>query len=234
MASGQLYALDLGQPLGDRKVLIADDSLYDQRILSRFLHWAGITRIACVSSGPELLSCIGAFDPDLLVMDADLACADDLLALCRELRSNPRWHDLPILVQGAQMTDQMRTLCFQAGATDLLGKPVNPGECIARVRYHLERRSMVQELRAFASGSARIWARRGRCSFRWHRSRCGWKRWRTAIAWPSRRCSKPPTRSAAISGPRSRSMPNGSASSSPTCRGTASPRRSTPSGSTPC
>ncbi|MDR6773944.1 fused response regulator/phosphatase [Azospirillum sp. BE72] len=149
MASGQLYALDLGQPLGDRKVLIADNSLYDQRILSRFLHWAGITRIACVSNGPELLSCIGAFDPDLLVIDADLACADDLLALCRELRSNPRWHDLPILVQGAQMTDQMRTLCFQAGATDLLGKPVNPGECIARVRYHLERRSMVQELRAF-------------------------------------------------------------------------------------
>ncbi len=143
-----LYGLDLGIPLGDRRVLIADDSRFNQRTLTRFLHWAGITQVAFAADGTELLERMETVRPDLLLVDADLPPIDGI-ALCRVLRADPRWRDLPILMQSARNTDQLRALCFQAGATDLLAKPVNPGECIARVRYHLERRSMVQELRAF-------------------------------------------------------------------------------------
>ncbi|MCG5242162.1 PP2C family protein-serine/threonine phosphatase [Azospirillum doebereinerae] len=147
-APASLYGLDLGIPLGDRRVLIADDSRYNRRTLSRFLHWAGIRRIDVAASGPELLDTIESVQPDLLLIDETLPPIGGV-ALCRVLRGDPRWRDLPILMQSARQTDQIRTLCFQAGATDLLAKPVNPGECVARVRYHLERRSMVQELRAF-------------------------------------------------------------------------------------
>ncbi len=143
-----LYGLELGIPLGDRRVLIADASGFNRRTLARFLQWAGIVQIAHAVDGTELLERMDSFQPDLLVIDAALPPIDGV-ALCRVLRANPRWRDLPILMQSTRHTDQLRTLCFQAGATDLLAKPINPGECIARVRYHLERRSMVQELRAF-------------------------------------------------------------------------------------
>ncbi|WP_298367980.1 response regulator [Azospirillum sp.] len=143
-----LYGLDLGIPLGDRRVLIADDSRFNRRTLARFLQWIGIVQVAFATDGPGLLDQIESFDPDLLLIDANLPPIDGM-ALCRVLRANPRWRDLPILMQSTRQTDQIRSLCFQAGATDLLAKPINPGECVARVRYHLERRSMVQELRAF-------------------------------------------------------------------------------------
>ncbi|MFD1623723.1 PP2C family protein-serine/threonine phosphatase [Azospirillum griseum] len=143
-----LYGLDLGLPLGDFRVLIADNSRFNRRTLARFLQWIGIDKVAFATDGPELMDQIEAFDPDLLMIDAQLPPIDGM-ALCRILRANPRWRDLPILMQSTRQTDQIRSLCFQAGATDLLAKPINPGECVARVRYHLERRAMVRELRAF-------------------------------------------------------------------------------------
>lgn len=143
-----LYGLDLGIPLGDRRVLIADGSRFHRRTLARFLQWAGIVQVDFAADGTELLERMDGFQPDLLLIDAGLPPIDGV-DLCRVLRADARWRDLPILMQSTRQTDQLRTLCFQAGATDLLAKPINPGECIARVRYHLERRSMVQELRAF-------------------------------------------------------------------------------------
>lgn len=143
-----VYGMELGIPLGGCRVLIADDSAFNRKTLTRFLQWAGITQVAFASTTDEVMERLESFAPDLLLLDAAMPRMDGI-AVCRSLRGDPRWRDLPILVQSAQTSDQMRTVCFSAGATDLIAKPINPGECIARVRYHLERRSMVQELRAF-------------------------------------------------------------------------------------
>ncbi|WP_448204145.1 PP2C family protein-serine/threonine phosphatase [Azospirillum sp. sgz302134] len=143
-----LYGVDLGIPLDECRVLIADDSAFNRKTLARFLQWAGITQVAFAESGADVLARVESFDPDLLLLDTAMPQMDGI-AVCRTLRSNPRWRDLPILMQSALNSDQLRTVCFHAGATDLIAKPINPGECIARVRYHLERRSMMQELRAF-------------------------------------------------------------------------------------
>lgn len=143
-----LYGVDLGIPLDGRRVLIADDSAFNRKTLARFLQWAGITQVAFAENGADVLERVESFDPDLLLLDTAMPQMDGI-AVCRALRADPRWHDLPILMQSALNSDQLRTVCFHAGATDLIAKPINPGECIARVRYHLERRSMVQELRAF-------------------------------------------------------------------------------------
>ncbi|AWK86437.1 PP2C family protein-serine/threonine phosphatase [Azospirillum thermophilum] len=143
-----LYGIDLGIPLGDRRVLVADTSPFNRRTLARFLQWAGITKVGFAGSGPEVLAQVAAMEPDLLLIDSALPQMDGI-AVCRALRSDPRWRDLPIVLQSANQSDHLRAVCFQAGANDLLTKPINPGECVARVRYHLERRSMVQELRSF-------------------------------------------------------------------------------------
>ena len=147
-AGASVYGMELGFPLGGCRVLIADDSAFNRKTLTRFLQWAGITQVAFASTAEEVMERLESFAPDLLLLDTAMPRMDGI-GVCRSLRGDPRWRDLPILMQSALNSDQLRTVCFSAGATDLIAKPINPGECIARVRYHLERRSMVQELRAF-------------------------------------------------------------------------------------
>lgn len=142
------YGIDLGLPQGGRRVLVADDSAFNRKTLARFLQWAGIHQVDFAESGAEVMAKVESFNPDLILLDAAMPQMDGV-ELCRRLRADPRWRDVPILVQSTLPSDQLRTVCFQAGATDIIAKPVNPGECIARVRYHLERRSLVRELRAF-------------------------------------------------------------------------------------
>lgn len=143
-----LYGIDLGIPLHTRRVLIADDSAFSRRTLTRFLTWAGIHQVDYANTGEEVEPKVEEFNPDLIVLDTTPPRMDGI-EICRLLRKKPHYRDLPILMQSAVNSDQHRTICFQAGATDIITKPVNPGECIARVRYHLERRSLVQELRDF-------------------------------------------------------------------------------------
>ncbi len=143
-----LYGIDLGIPLNERRVLIADDSAFNRKTLARFLQWAGITLVEFAQSGAEVLHKVEAFNPDLILLDTAMPHMDGI-EVCKAMRADPRHRDLPILMQSTLNSDQLRTVCFQAGATDIISKPVNPGECIARVRHHLERGSLVTELRSF-------------------------------------------------------------------------------------
>ncbi len=143
-----LYGMDLGIPLQDRRILVADHSAFNRKTLCRFLTWIGITEVAQAEDGHGVLSQVAQFAPDLVLLDTDLVGLDGF-ETCRRLRGLPAGKDLPILMQSTSHSDQIRTRCFQSGATDVITKPINPGEFIARVRYHLERRAMVKELRGF-------------------------------------------------------------------------------------
>lgn len=143
-----LYGIDLGIPLQDRRVLIADNSAFNRKTLARFLQWAGIVQVEFADNGVDALKKIEASNPDLVLLDIAMPQMNGI-ETTRRLRQESRWRDMPILLQSTLTTDQIRTACFQAGATDIIGKPVNPGECIARVRYHLERRQLMRELMDF-------------------------------------------------------------------------------------
>ncbi|MDR3514768.1 MAG: SpoIIE family protein phosphatase [Azospirillaceae bacterium] len=143
-----VYGIDLGIALDQRRVLVADHSAFNRRTLARFLNWAGIRDIEFAATGSETLAKVESFNPDLLLLDVVLPEIDGIEVLKR-IRQDRLHADIPVLVQTTLVSDALRTLCYQAGATDILAKPVNPGECIARVRYHLERLALIQELRQF-------------------------------------------------------------------------------------
>lgn len=143
-----LYGIDLGIPLNDRRVLIGDPSAFSRKTLARFLTWIGLTDVIHAGGEAEALERVERDRPDLVLLDADHPSFDGI-ETCRRLRASPAGRGLPILLQTTSHSDQVRARCFQAGANDIITKPVNPGELIARVRYHLERRLMVQQLTAF-------------------------------------------------------------------------------------
>lgn len=154
MTAGQEKAAgtETGPPrriaFNDSRVLIVDDSRFNREILSRFMHWVGIGGVDFATNGQEGLACLAARNYDLVLLDIDMPVMDGL-AMCREIRANPAWADLPVLMQTSSRSDPAGVKCFEAGASDILAKPINPGECMARVRLHLEKQFFFRNLSDF-------------------------------------------------------------------------------------
>ena len=134
--------------LRDSKVLVVDDSKFNRQILARFVKWAGVSHVEFAADGQEGLDKIASFNPDLVLVNLSMPRMGGI-EMTQKIRQDPAYADLPILIQTTLNSDQQRVMCFKAGATDILSKPVNPGECIARVRLHLEKLQLIREMRTF-------------------------------------------------------------------------------------
>ncbi|QJE72936.1 response regulator [Aerophototrophica crusticola] len=143
-----------GQPspqrisFADCRVLVVDDSKFNREILHRFLAWVGIGRVEFAADGQQGLAMLEARGADLVLVDVDMPVMNGL-EMCRRIRSNPSWSDLPVLMQTSPASDPAGVNCFDAGASDIIAKPINPGECMARVRLHLEKQFFLRNLADF-------------------------------------------------------------------------------------
>ncbi|MGL1590378.1 response regulator, partial [Vibrio parahaemolyticus] len=88
-----IYGIDLGIPLEQRRVLVADHSAFNRRTLARFLTWAGIQQVEFAASGLETLAKVIDFQPDLLLLDVVLPEMDGI-EVCKRLRQDPVHADL--------------------------------------------------------------------------------------------------------------------------------------------
>lgn len=134
--------------LRDSRVLIVDDSKFNRQILARFVGWAGVHNIEFAVDGVDGLEKVASFKPDLVLVDFGMPRMGGI-EMTQKIRQDPELTDLPVLIQTTLNSDQQRVTCFKAGATDILSKPVNPGECMARVRLHLEKLLLLREMRKF-------------------------------------------------------------------------------------
>lgn len=132
----------------DCRILIVDDSRFNREILSRFMQWVGIGRIDFAANGQEGLNRLAETHYDLVLLDIDMPVMDGL-EMCRRIRQEPVWADLPVLMQTSAGSDPAGVKCFEAGASDIVTKPINPGECMARVRLHLEKQFFFRNLTDF-------------------------------------------------------------------------------------
>jgi sigma-B regulation protein RsbU (phosphoserine phosphatase) len=132
----------------DSKILIADDEPLCCRLLAGILRRKQFTNFQFAEGGYSALEQIESFKPDLVLLDMQMP---DLpgLDVCRRIRANPDLVDLPILVQTATIDRKEMGILFEAGASDFLSKPINPSELVSRVTVHLERRSLLRELRDY-------------------------------------------------------------------------------------
>jgi sigma-B regulation protein RsbU (phosphoserine phosphatase) len=131
-----------------RRVLVADGDPESRQALLRFLAWIGISEVTFASAGQDVLQLAGTVAPDLILLAAGPDSPENI-DICRRLRASAAGTDVAIIMMATSRADQMRARCFQAGANDVVTKPVNPREFVARVSYHLERRAMMDELRGF-------------------------------------------------------------------------------------
>jgi putative two-component system response regulator len=93
--------------------------------------------LACaeITDGQSALETVAAAMPDLMLLEADLPGMSGLDVL-KELRKDPRWVDLKIIMLTGGAADVRPLLA--AGADDYLTKPVNAGQLRSRVKTALQ------------------------------------------------------------------------------------------------
>lgn len=139
---------DVRPSVRDCRILVADDARTSRDLIAAFLRGAGYHEIAFAENGHEVLQLLEQQRPDLLILDL-LMPEMDGFAVCRAIRNERAWADLPILVQTGMDGAENRVEAFAAGATDLVLKPLNRKELLARVAIHLENRLMFKQLQDY-------------------------------------------------------------------------------------
>lgn len=142
---------DEGAPetcLRDCPILVVDDAEFNRTIIGAMLEDAGYRDIRYARSGAEALDAVETHPPDLVLLDIMMPGIDGF-EVCRRVRANFDSADLPILVQTALSSMDDRNRAFEVGATDLVAKPIERHELLARVRIHLENRVLIRRQRAY-------------------------------------------------------------------------------------
>lgn len=129
--------------LEGRRILIVEDDVRNVYSLTSVLEPRGaVTRIA--RNGQEALDALAdsATDPakaiDLVLMDVMMPVMDGMTAV-REIRTDPKWRKLPIVMLTAKAMPDDQQKCLDAGANDYMAKPIDVDKLLSLVRVWMPR-----------------------------------------------------------------------------------------------
>ncbi len=128
----------------DAKLLIVDDDPALLDFLRTLLNPWGF-RLSLLDDPQQFWHTLEQFQPDLLILDIEMPSFSGI-DLCRVVRNDPRWSDLPVLFLSVHTDAQTLTAVFSAGADDYVTKPIVGPELIARILNRLERTQILRQL----------------------------------------------------------------------------------------
>jgi two-component system, sensor histidine kinase and response regulator len=120
---------DFGTDLAGIRILVAEDTLFNQQIIKELLSLSGII-VELANNGEEALALLQQQDFDAVLMDAHMPVMDGFEAT-RQIRSQARFAKLPIIALTAGVTPEERDRCMNSGMDDFINKPINIGLLLA-------------------------------------------------------------------------------------------------------
>ncbi|MFY9629701.1 MAG: PAS domain S-box protein [Methylocystis sp.] len=125
---------DMRFPAGTR-VLLVEDVAVNREVAQELLESAGLA-VDLANNGREAVSAALSKDHDLILMDIQMPEMDGLTAT-RLLRASPQWATKPIIAMSANVFEEDRRACEEAGMNDFVVKPVDPRELFQALRSWL-------------------------------------------------------------------------------------------------
>jgi DNA-binding response OmpR family regulator len=118
-------------------VLIVDDE--PNIVLSlQFLMKKNGFEVRTAKDGEEAMAEISRAAPDLVLLDVMMPKIDGF-SICKQIRANPEWKDMRIIMLTARGRDVEREKGLALGADDYITKPFSTKDAIARVEAVLGR-----------------------------------------------------------------------------------------------
>jgi sigma-B regulation protein RsbU (phosphoserine phosphatase) len=127
-------------------ILIIEHDACTQQPLVEALVAQGYT-VATADSGEEGLALAETLGPRVIISDLNIPGEIDGLTLCHRLKQDPRLDITVLILLTARYSAADRVKGLEAGADDLLSKPVDIEELNARVRAGLRLYQVTQDLR---------------------------------------------------------------------------------------
>lgn len=117
-------------------ILIADDLQDNLNIVKAVLGYKGY-QVDTAKNGKQVLEQVAVRTPDLILLDIQMPEMNGIEA-CRILKSDERFHAIPVIFLTAKADSYDIVDGFKTGAVDYITKPFNTMELLARVQTHLE------------------------------------------------------------------------------------------------
>ncbi|MCK9241014.1 response regulator [Desulfocurvus sp.] len=116
--------LDRQDIIRNRKVLVVDDSTYIRTTVGEALEKSGFHVIRAENGRQALDRLLGGEVPDLVASDLDMPVMDGV-QLCKALRADDRFKNIPLLIMSSTDDRAVIRRMFQLGAAAFLIKPFN-------------------------------------------------------------------------------------------------------------
>jgi len=129
--------------LSNSRVLVVDDTEANIDILVDVL--SKYYQISVAMDGETALQDIPENIPDLILLDIMMPGIDGY-EVCRQLKANPEYKNIPIIFLTAMTETENIVKGFDLGAVDYITKPFNLTELLRRVKTHLELKNTLEEI----------------------------------------------------------------------------------------
>jgi CheY-like chemotaxis protein/CHASE3 domain sensor protein len=129
--------------LEGRRILIVEDDIRNVYSLTNLLEPRGAI-IQIARNGQEAIEALDRASQDssaavdLVLMDVMMPVMDGLSAT-RQIRQDPRWRKLPILMLTAKAMPDDQERCIAAGGSDYMAKPIDVDKLLSLVRVWMPR-----------------------------------------------------------------------------------------------
>jgi CheY-like chemotaxis protein len=116
-------------------ILLVEDNPNNYQTISTYLEYKGY-RLMAAGNGKEAIEIIKQTKPDLILMDVQMPVMDGF-ETTRQIRSNPKFSQIPIIALTALAMPSDRDRCLAAGMNDYLSKPIRMKQLITLIEQNL-------------------------------------------------------------------------------------------------
>lgn len=140
--------------MSGRTILIVDDEELIRELLRFNLEKEGY-RVIVAKDGIQALDLLTREQPNLIILDLMLPGIDGL-EVCRQIRFNPRFLEVPLIMLTAKGEEIDKVLGLELGADDYVTKPFNTRELLARIKARLRRVNNADKSSEISDGEIRL------------------------------------------------------------------------------